>query len=455
MRGVAKLAIGLGLALAVAGCDPVTDRKYVREGIGVDLNSSHLPEATDRLEQYTDHICQQAGYTSTGAKGRFSSCFANGGWTAFVQAGMNDIDQRCDAYLSWLDAKRRDREPVLRQLATTSAVVHSIMTVSGAGTDSLDIVSNAFGLAAAGYSNWNSRLLLEVNQSTVQTVVYSRQKQFRDEIKNELVADRPRAIYLLRNYVRICLPITIETDINTAITLVQRGSPMAAKDNPVVSVAGLGRPLSSDERAGQRPRRPPRPNEAYKDIVEGWIPTVSTITNIQKAICVPKAEWGVVGVTTPALIEIWERTDLENGTVNRKLDERERKILSNTAECPTGSGVKNFYEWQTFVNATGVRRSAEFLIRLLNNAPDDQNPDERTRLKDGGQLDPKASLEQARARIAQVRRDVLKDKLHVSLPSSMSDQVTDDLIAALRALPARPAAPAGSPAQPVNPAGGG
>lgn len=239
MRFFARLILCAGMAVAVAGCDPVTDRQYVREGVGVELGYSRLNEVTASQEDYIDYICQQAGYSALTPMGRISSCMDNQGWTAFVQADMNDIDRRCDAYLSWLDAKRRDREPVLRQFAAASAAAHSILTVSGAGTDSLNIVSTAFGLAAASYANWNSRLLLEVNQSTVQNLIYSRQTDFRNAIAKEAVQDRPRAIYLLRNYIRICLPITIETDINTSITLVQRGDPMDAKKNPVVQTAAL------------------------------------------------------------------------------------------------------------------------------------------------------------------------------------------------------------------------
>jgi hypothetical protein len=145
----------------------------------------------------------------------------------FVIAGMNDIDQRCDGFLTWLDARRRDREPVLAELAAIGAAAHSIMTVTGSSPKSLDILAAAFGLAAATYSNWNSRLLISVEQSTVQEVVFSSQGKFRDKIKDYPVTDRPTAIYLLRNYLRLCMPITIEATFNTSTTLVQR-SPEAA-----------------------------------------------------------------------------------------------------------------------------------------------------------------------------------------------------------------------------------
>ena len=102
------------------------------------------------------------------------------------------------------------------------------MGVAGAGTQALSIVATAFGLAGTTYANWNSRLLLDVDHSTVQTIVYTRQQDFRKANAGVIVPDRPAAIYLLRGYLRICMPITIETTINTNVTLAQAGvSPSA------------------------------------------------------------------------------------------------------------------------------------------------------------------------------------------------------------------------------------
>ena len=145
----------------------------------------------------------------------------------FVIAGMNDIDQRCDGYLTWLDARRRDKEPVLAELGAIGAAVHSIMTVTGSSPTSLNILSAAFGLAIASYTNWNSRLLISIEQSTVQAVVYKSQGDYRAKIRDWIVSDRPTAIYLLRNYLRLCMPITIEATFNTSTILVQSG-PVAA-----------------------------------------------------------------------------------------------------------------------------------------------------------------------------------------------------------------------------------
>jgi len=217
-------------AFAIGGCNPILEQRYVNEGAGVDLYTSDSARQAALLEQYIFFICSQVG----------PDCVVNS--PSFVLAGMNDIDQRCDGFLTWLDAKRRDREPVLAELSAINTAVHAVMTVTGSSPKSLDIVTAAFGLSSATYANWNSRLLISVNQSTVQEVVYTAQGDFRTKIKGWSIPDRPTAIYLLRNYLRLCMPITIEASINTITTLVQRDAPMDRTRNLVVTTTTPSRP---------------------------------------------------------------------------------------------------------------------------------------------------------------------------------------------------------------------
>ena len=75
-------------------------------------------------------------------------------------------------------------------------------------------------------------------------MVLKNQNDFRAEVlslKNP-VNNRPAAIYVLRSYLRICLPFTIETSINTTLqTYVSGGAPALdiASANPLVSPANV------------------------------------------------------------------------------------------------------------------------------------------------------------------------------------------------------------------------
>jgi hypothetical protein len=222
MRTIVRLVVCVCVVAITAACDPVLERRYMNEGAGVDLYQTDRVAQADLLQQYITFICAQAG----------SDCGSN--WATFVQAGMNDIDQRCDGFLAWLDAKRRDREPALAEIAAIGGAAHNIMTVTGSDPTALNVLSTAFALASATYANWNSRLLIAANQSTVQEVVYNSQGDFRKKILTYPIPDQPTAIYLLRNYLRLCMPSTIEARINVSTTLVERGLPSSAQGNTVV-----------------------------------------------------------------------------------------------------------------------------------------------------------------------------------------------------------------------------
>jgi len=278
--------VGCIAALLTSACAPVSEQ-YFREGVGDDLNSGQLAQATQLQDQYVYYICRQAGGLNEETFVGSSCDGAN--WTAFTVAGMNDIDQRCDAYLNWLDAQRRDRTPVLSQIAAMGAATSGIMGVAGAGTQAIAIVATAFGLAGTTYANWNSRLLLDVDHSTVQSVVYRRQQQYRDSIVSLAVTNRAAAIYLLRGYLRLCMPITIETDINNTVTLVQNGASLPVVRAPLVQpiplVATAPVPASTPVTSHfVRPKVNPAPG--WEKVSPGTPIDLGTAKLIQRSLCI-------------------------------------------------------------------------------------------------------------------------------------------------------------------------
>ena len=265
MRWLQALAACLG-ALATSACAPGVPSSIFAKAWAFTLNSGQLGQATQLQDEYVHYICRQAGgFTVETAVGQ--SCDVS--WTAFTVAGMNDIDQRCDAYLDWLDAQRRDRTPVLAQIAAMGAATSGIMGAAGAGAQAIAIVATAFGLAGTSYANWNSRLLLDVDHSTVQAVVYGRQNNIRTDNASLIraVSDRPGAIYLLRQYLRLCMPITIETQINTTATLVAQNAPESAIKAPLVqpvAVEGATTIIASPKTRLRRTAPRTSPGKAYK-----------------------------------------------------------------------------------------------------------------------------------------------------------------------------------------------
>jgi hypothetical protein len=216
------------LAVLLCGCDTL-DNRYTREGIGTEFYTAEVADAARLQDFYVGYICQQAGL-SVDQVGTALVCrepSVSRVWEIFVQAGMNDIDRRCDGYLTWLDNKRRNVGPIHQQILDSEAATLAIIAATAVDpTKAIAVVAAAFGLAAHSFTNFNSRFLFEVEKSTVQSVVLTRQQKYRETLPI-VIDNRPAAIYALRQYLRLCMPMTIETQINTTVKLFERGGTVA------------------------------------------------------------------------------------------------------------------------------------------------------------------------------------------------------------------------------------
>lgn len=223
-RGAVLAGVGLALSLA-AGCGSL-DGRYTREGIGTELYTADVVDGARLQELYVGFICQQAGleFAQSGDALICREPPVSRNWAVFVQAGMNDIDRRCDAYLTWLDNKRRWVGPIHQQILDTQTATNAILVATAVDpTKAIAVVGAAFGLASHSFTNFNNRFIFEVEKSTIQSVVLTRQQRYRKDLVGTNVDNRPAAIYALRQYLRLCMPMTIETQINTTVKLFERG----------------------------------------------------------------------------------------------------------------------------------------------------------------------------------------------------------------------------------------
>jgi hypothetical protein len=313
MRAIVRCIAGVALALSVAGCNGL-EFQYFRQGIGTDFYTPELPGSTALADAYVAYICRQAGLAREGETCDDPSLGRQ--WAAFVQAGMNDIDRRCDGYLAWLDDRKRSQTPILNQLHALSATTIGIMNATGVGANPITIVGLAFGLAADTFTNVQSRLVLEANHSAVQAVVLGNQSQYRAQVISKAVDNKPAAIYLLRGYLRICMPFSIETSMNNTLTVFHR-SGSEALDQPALFQRPALIPAVSQVRVlresiprgpreqlpgagGQEgPKPEPKVTGAQTD-VERKLP-ISVAQQIQSNLCVSVADGNFGAETREAI----------------------------------------------------------------------------------------------------------------------------------------------------------
>jgi hypothetical protein len=411
MRSARAVAACIVVASALSGCSSL-DAVYIREGIGTTLSTTDLPEASYLQAVYVGEICRQADLPcEVGMR--------PSDWGTFVQAGMNDIDRRCDAYLAWLDNKRRWREPILKQIATTGAATAAIMGLTGVGPTAIAIVGTAFGFAADTFVNFSSRLITEVDHSVVQSVVLGNQHEFRTTNLNVVVDNKPAAIYLLRNYLRICMPFSIEMSINNTVTVFQRGGPEALRTQQLITRSAVatsttsagvrGAPLTARETIVRPVRLSPSLPE-YRSIIRDYDATVHTISRIEPILiklCVPSGELRAVGARAKALVQVYQ--DAVNDPVTGLLTTREIARLNNAADCL--GDRRNYFE----ANLMPRGLNTPEVIDLVNTA-----------LPANRKLPPNATVQEVRNRIPEARTS-LGSKLQLQSPF-LSDQFTSDLM---------------------------
>ena len=414
----------MALALVVAGCDP-NERNYFRTGIGTQLYTTETASATELQNIYLDYLCRQA-ISAIGADAPgCAQVVPPNAWPVIVQAGLNDIDARCDSYLAWLDAKRRENSAILTEISAVRVAVDAltnpnITAVSGVG---LAAISAAFGLATSTVNNFNS-LLLQVDQTTVQTVVIGNRRVFREDLLRfaSSIDSKPAAIHTLRSYLSICMPMTISANINSTVT-VFRQTGTAPGAGPVVPTLGVPAPLTARQEV-QKQVRPIKFTEAHRNIIADFDQNVHStgfVQNILKRLCAPASEVSEVNSKTNARIMAYQQALRDSGDptvrITGKLTTRELGLVGDKPICPTDK-FKNLYEEENFPRGIA---DPDLVAAMNKKLPPDR------------QLAADATATQIRTRIPDLRT-TLDAQLKLKggqVTKDLSDQLTSDLVNAL------------------------
>ena len=420
----------VAMTLVAAGCVP-----SYPQGVGTKLNPGDLAVQTGLQNAYVGEICQQAGLTPVAVNG-VTSCgsspYDEGAWRLFVQAGMNDIDQRCDAYLAWLDEAQRSREPVLDELSQASTTVQTIMRSSGVGANPITIVGAAFGLASGTFTNVYSRLIITMPHSTVQAVVLSRQKAYRDQLNGNptgrpiAIVTRPAALYALRSYLRLCMPMTIETEINNTIATFERNGADGLEKDSLISAESAGVPFTPATVVHIPDRAPVilPPEEVSQFFAEKKLSNAEAEFTL-RGLCIDKN----LGIGLPkkdlikALVAIYKGTrDSEIApTVDGVISRHDRLVINKQPDC---GAARNYFEKFTFENVVQSKNNAANFAAFT---------DLLKRSAAGGDLEgtPSLNSQALRDKIRAVRTSLALN----DVPPPLLSQVTSELISVLKKLP--------------------
>jgi hypothetical protein len=162
----------------------------------------------------------------------------------------------------------------------------------------------------------------------------NRQTEFRTDIRGRLISTRPDAIHALRQYLRICMPFTIETEINTTITAFERGGAGALEDrDKLVSSATVGTQVI---RVPTAPIAPPRRAPVVVDQVRvGAFEqrlSASEIRDFQKVVCVA-SDGRFTPATRAALLAFLTAKNLKDQSFPDRITAKDGTRLSDALDA--------------------------------------------------------------------------------------------------------------------------
>lgn len=328
------------IAFWIAGCESTFDSQFRVQGAGLQLHTTQTDRNTENLRNYFGALCLQAGYSYENCAPAPGAA-APGNWHLLVQTGYNDIDYRCDAYLTWIDSKRSERllfEGTTNALGTLAA---GLLKGTSASANKLADIALALGFARDIYNSYQSSILLGLEGSTIKEIVNKRRTAHREEFRNVRYASRPDAVFALRKYLTICTPQSILTDVNTFSRGAASGDLPPIREDAAASARVVGL-------APTAPATPPPRNTAsvpkLPDMFEGkgTVFTINDVRTFQAAACIDvDGQVGSATLSSIRLLEQWKPFMDSSGKISSQEWELLEPELARTCDRRT---YANIYE---------------------------------------------------------------------------------------------------------------
>ncbi|WP_431259354.1 hypothetical protein ACQ86G_03555 [Roseateles chitinivorans] len=220
---------------ALPGCAAYDRSGLAANGPGSDLpaaDATTFREAQDALIVQLVKAAKPPAASEivkpTGAEDLKFTVAADVSWDMVIRAGMDYADVRCESYLHALYRLDRDRKTAVTQTGLLGGATAGVQAALGKAAKEVAIVAILFGLAGSTIDNVASNLLYELEPSSVRTLVKAQQAHYRDNLRMGY-QDRPAAMTALRGYALLCVPASIESEVNLAVRSTQ---PKAKPGNP-------------------------------------------------------------------------------------------------------------------------------------------------------------------------------------------------------------------------------
>jgi hypothetical protein len=228
-------------------------------------------------------------------------------WRLIQRAGIDQIDEECNNYLSALYRFNAQQKAGRQGLLAATATVGAIMGLAGATTVAIGITAAALGLSASLFEAGTNSLLFSIEASAVRNVVQEARSRYVVTMIANPPTTRPDTMISLRGYLSLCTPAVIEVNINNSANG-SRNSVTSSNEAAGIDAAAMAAPaltFATRERqaraqvAGRVDLEPaPPPVRGPEDVrLSGESPTAltpSAVRRVQAALDIPN-KTGVLG----------------------------------------------------------------------------------------------------------------------------------------------------------------
>lgn len=141
-----------------------------------------------------------------------------GDYRPIVDGGMMYVDLRCARYMDALFWFNRAREGTNRQLGYLGSASAAILEIVGASRELMSLTPLGIKFASETVDNVGKGLLYDLSPAAIRSIVDEQQIAFKKAIEGNRYRSKTAALQVIQAYVMLCLPASIEGQVEKAVT---------------------------------------------------------------------------------------------------------------------------------------------------------------------------------------------------------------------------------------------
>jgi hypothetical protein len=214
-RAALLLLAVIALPPALSGCATnLKDNAALSLGLPADFNFADLKKSTSNQNDILTQLQIRAGLPPAPEPATLT--LTPDDWDKVIAAGIEYADAKCEAYMGALVRLNRDRKTIASELGLLGTASAGIMAAAKSAARDISMVAIAFGLSTATVDNLSNNVLYDIEPSSVRSMVKALQAKFKDK-QDTGYSTRPAAMGVIRGYASLCMPASIEAEVNHAI----------------------------------------------------------------------------------------------------------------------------------------------------------------------------------------------------------------------------------------------